>query len=138
MRKALLTAKILFKSTCLDKVLLVAAAVIVLAALLGLMILTSRVLGLSKQWSFFVLGSLLYTMCGLYLLFKATSFHSAKFGQKVAALSCVGFPILAFFCIFCFGFLPLTDHMWPYWLGGLILAPTAILCIELCFKWDRR
>ena len=130
--------KISFKSIFLDKVFLVAAAVIVLAGLLGLMIFAGNVLALSKQWSFFVLGSLLYTMCGVYLLFKATSFRSAKFGQKAASLAFVELPILALFLIFYFGFLPLPDRMWPYWLGSLVLAPVAILCIELCFKWSPR
>jgi len=119
-------------------VFLVTAAVIVLAGLLGLMIFVGSVLALSKQWSFFVLGTLLYMMCGFYLLFKATSFRSARLGQKVVSLAFVEIPILALFLIFYFGVLPLPDRMWPYWLGSLVLAPVAILCIELSFKWYPR
>jgi len=68
--------KVSFKSTFLDKVFLLAAAIVVLAILLGLMIFVGDYLSLTRGWIFFVLGSLVYTMCGVYLLFKATSFPS--------------------------------------------------------------
>lgn len=138
MRKASIMPKAAFKPILLDKVFLLVTAIIVLAALLGLMIYVGDVLALSRQWIFFVLGSLLYTMCGVYLLFKATSFASLKFSQKVVSLAIVEFPVLAFFLIFYLGLLPLPDRMWPYWIGSIVLPPVATLCLELCLKRGRR
>lgn len=134
MRKASLVPKVLFKSIFLDKVFLLAAAIVVLAVLLGLMIFVGDYLSLTRGWIFFVLGSLVYTMCGVYLLFKATSFPSLKFSQKVVSLAIVELPVLAFFLIFYLGLLPLPDRMWPYWIGSIVLPPVAILCLEFCLK----
>ena len=133
-RRTSIMAKISIKPILSDKVFLLATAVIVFFLLLGLMIFLGNYLSLSDGWVFFVLGSLLYTMCGLYLLFVATSFSSLRFSQKVVSIIIIEFPVLAFFLIFYLGVLHLPNRFWPYWIGSIVLPAAVTLGLESCLK----
>ena len=133
-RRTSIMAKISIKPILSDKVFLLATAVIVFFLLLGLMIFLGNYLSLSDGWVLFVLGSLLYTMCGLYLLFVATSFSSLRFSQKVVSIVIIEFPVLAFFLIFYLGVLQLPNRFWPYWIGSIVLPAAVTLGLESCLK----
>jgi hypothetical protein len=122
------------KSVFFDKVLLLAAAITVLGALVGLVYFAGTVLALPSPWILFLLGSLLYAMCSSYLLYKTTRFASLKLWRKMISLAVVESPVLGLFLVFYFGLVPLPRAMWPYLIGSLVLAPVAISCYELCFK----
>ena len=135
MRKPFLAPGRLNRGYLTDKIYLVFTAIAVAIILLVSAILFREQLSLSREWRLFIGGSLAYTITALYLIFNSQSFSLKKqwrsnLGSLIVLVVILGFPVYAFFLIFYFRFLPLPEGLWPYWLGGVILAPLMIECLK--------
>jgi hypothetical protein len=123
----------------LDKSFLLVTAIVVGLILFGLVVFLRGYLQLPGNWDLFVGGSLVYTTTALYLLFKTGPFAFVKgTAQRLLFIIVVELPVVVFFLVFYFGMVPLPRSILPYTLASVLLAPVAVLGVDLCFKWWTR
>lgn len=136
MRKSFLAPRRLNRGYLTDKIYLVFTAIAVAVILLVSAILFREQLPLPREWRLFIGGSIAYAITVLYLIFNTQSFSLKKqwrsnLGSLIVLVVILGFPVYAFFLMFYFRFLPLPEGLWPYWLGGVVLAPLMVECLKI-------
>lgn len=136
MRKPFLAPRRLDRGYLADKIYLVFTAIALAVILLISAIFFRQHLALPREWRLFIGGSLAYAITTLYLIFNTQSFSLKKqwrsdLSSLIVLVVILGVPIYAFFLVFYFQLLPLPEGMWPYWLGGVILAPLMVECLKI-------
>lgn len=114
-----------------EAVLLVVTATVVAFGLLVIG-LVSRHLGISKSWILFGGGAAVYTLVTFYLLNQIKPLRQRfHVGKMLTATLVIEAPVLALWLSFYRDLLSLPDSMFPYTIGGIVVAPAMVILIEL-------
>jgi hypothetical protein len=110
---------------------LIALATGILAAGVASSLVLDKRFGLSREWRLFVGGAEVYTVVTIYLLNEIKPlrkrFHLPK---MLAAAVIMEAPVVALWFLFYADILALPESMFPYTIGGIVVAPAMVMLIE--------
>lgn len=129
------------KQFLFDKLFLLTTAIIAGIILLSFVFFLKGYLYLAREWTFFILESIGYTIIVLYLAIKSPSFKkcSRKTIPLLIILIITGSTILVFFLIFYLDILPLPTYLLPYIIGATFLGTASLQFFKYFIKvWQKR
>lgn len=114
-----------------EGLVLILAAASILVGAVGLVFVSRGHLGLTKAWTFFAIGAIVYNVATFYLLNKARLLRRrVRVTRMLVATLIMEAPVVVLWLLFYVNVLPLPESMLPYAIGGIIVAPAMVMLIE--------
>ena len=123
-----------FRRAIVDRALLLVTAIFVGASLLALMILVGRYTPATREWFFFVGGSIVYNGTALYLVSRTTLRRLSTLSHWGLAVVTLEMPLVLFFTLVYLGTISAPQSIFPYWLGSILIAPVMVEVVRLMFR----